>query len=301
MGFEITVSNINEYLEVVFESSKELKKDVIHNEVLYYRGHDDVSFNIVPSIARNRKFPTDISILDEERNLIEMAKYKLPDIFRNDLAPIDLLALLQHHGIPTRLLDITANPLVSLYFAVRNKNLFDVDGEVIVFKNNESNITNYPIINAIAESYKFAYATNVDLSSFYEKVKEQPYFLEQKYDLNECFSFDGGGKWIQECCKKIIILYAQEHSERQKSQQGRYILFPNDIVNRKGLYFSKTISPIKKEENSIFRRILIPKEYKEDILSKLEILGVSEYTLFSDNVDIVCKSVVGSVSRRLKH
>ena len=53
--------------------------------------------------------------------------------------------------------DIQQNKIVALYFACSDGP--DRVGEVVVFKNMGRRIANYPIINAIADSYRFADAT----------------------------------------------------------------------------------------------------------------------------------------------
>jgi len=235
----------------------------------------------------------DCTIFNHERDLVEMAKFKMPHVFHNDLSPIELLALLQHHGIPTRLLDITENALVALYFACCKDN--DEDGEVIVFKHRVKHVTNYPIVNAIADSYRFTSGTWTSLSLFFGDVKNQPYFLEQKQLNDICHSTDElGAQWLIKCCKEILYLYAPIQSTRQQVQQGRYILFPNHIeyeVEKEG-GFEWMIDAIPKDHSDIEMRMIIPKGIKQQLLVDLSVLGISESTLFCDNIDTVCKGIV---------
>ena len=176
---EITINTISEYIDIICKIINSLNMSLLGSyERLLFRGQSNIEYQLLPSIARGRQCSVDITIFDHERNLIEMAKYKMPDIFRNDLLPIELLALLQHHGIPTRLLDITENALVALFFACwdndKNQNINE-DGEIIIFKIEEYDIANYPIINAIADSYRFAIGTWSNLNTFYSDVIQQPY------------------------------------------------------------------------------------------------------------------------------
>ena len=218
---ELEIKSLPDYIQKIIETDHLLIRDgELHNEIMLFRGQSNKDYELLPSIGRNRECSMDISIFEEERNLIELSKFKLPTVFSNDLQPIDLLALLQHYGIPTRLLDITESPLVALYFACCSNN--DKDGEVIVFKNDEKEVANAPVINALAESYKYSRGTFYPLSLFYGAVKYQPYFLEQKQMNEICNKTDeDGGEWIEECCSKTIFLYSTQISRRQAMQQGR--------------------------------------------------------------------------------
>lgn len=291
MGNTVNIDSLHSYVEKVCALIKPYRKSFPPAEPLF-RGQDDTAYEIIPSIARGKKYATQYALFNHERDMIDLARYKFPNIFTSDMKPLERLSLLQHYGIPTRLLDVTENPLVALYFACLGKvdenGKPQKDGEVIVFHNERVSSSDFPLVNAIADTYRLTRGTDYELELFYQAASNQPYFLEQKH-INEIVT---DKKFCIEAlngiCSKPIFVYAPYYILRQQIQQGRYILFPNALDDNK---FLSIIKPISKDSATVKQVFIIAKDKKKEILKDLECFGISEATLFADEVDCVLKGI----------
>ena len=112
------IASIDRYLNVV----RDLQKQGVS---AYFRGHADCGFSLLPSVMRRPGW------LEHECDLYYQTIIECPDSFANCKTHLDYLVEMQHYGLPTRLLDVTKNPLIALYFACCD--MPESNGEVIVF------------------------------------------------------------------------------------------------------------------------------------------------------------------------
>jgi len=96
----------------------------------WFRGVSDTSHTLVPSIGRNLRDerwyeptkPRTIDHFTREKRLLRAFQRRARLELRIPLeSKLEWLAIAQHHGVPTRLLDWTPNPLMAAWFATNSK------------------------------------------------------------------------------------------------------------------------------------------------------------------------------------
>jgi len=128
----------------------------IENET-WFRGQSDCHDKLSPSIFRADKY-------DEAKMYQEFVR-KYPEHSSSHKTIFEWLTLMQHYGLPTRLLDWTTNLLVALFFAVNDEK--NKDGAVFAF-NPGSTLSDDHYLRGFLETL----VTSKSRDSFYEQLIE---------------------------------------------------------------------------------------------------------------------------------
>jgi FRG domain protein len=137
------VTSVSDFIDKIVLLNKEKEA----GGEIFYRGHADESWELKPSIFRKPN-----GVVEERQLFRDMVAYT-PHSFSECKSALDYLVQMQHYELPTRLLDVSTNPLVALYFACEpvkasaseknEKNEKDEKGKVYVFSVRENRIKHY--------------------------------------------------------------------------------------------------------------------------------------------------------------
>ncbi len=282
------------YYEAILKRYKEYIKDTDFKYNFFYRGHYSKSYSLVPSVFRGSNW-------NNEHYYYHEMILRCPEHFQNS-RHLDRLVKMQHYGCPTRLLDVTSNPLVALYFACKNfsVNLTDEkeDGEVTIFAVPQDEILFFDSDRALILSCLSKFNPSNKNKIYEETIKslQDGRYLQKK----------GGGLYTNKTIEKLFHEITTEIPSFKRIIKPRdllmsYFVQPNKtndrIVKQDGAFILCGLSKDQEEAESkinalAYDRIII--KNKKAILNELESLGINKATLFPE-IDMVAEYLKESV------
>lgn len=94
-----------------------------------YRGESNTSYELKSKYGRYMNYNEKNDLDSEKHTLNEFKKRAIPYLENLPQNEWEWIALAQHHGLPTRFLDWTYNPLIAAFFACHHKH----DGDSVIY------------------------------------------------------------------------------------------------------------------------------------------------------------------------
>lgn len=244
----VTVNSWGELMEVLHDNSWNVRMGR-HRSRNLFRGHSRAEYELAPGLSRNGGAQVKL----EKHLLRNFLKYARSHLDRTEDQPKNFwhwMALGQHHGLPTRLLDWTYSPLISAHFACANLDHIEQDGAIWM----------------------------VDYHSAHDHLEEA---------LKKRLQDEGAHVFTDEMLSSVIKSF-EDVSNPVRSEQVLFFEPPSlssRIVNQFAC-FSVQIGDCKpmtdwlRANNDIWKKIVIPGHLKWEVRDKLDQSNITERVLF---------------------
>lgn len=283
-NYGIEITSVSSFIDEV----NKVKDDLYgSNEELFFRGQKTDFWDVIPSIFRG-------NFLSVEHTLMQFPLLKAPYEFISINNDFEIMTKYQHYGMCTRLLDLTTNPLVALYFAceeygdvcykeIENEEdtkIQEANG-VIFFNKKYSVSTNEINIKVISSLSQIDLSNDNTLESILRKLTERQAIskeLEERWKSKEHYE-----EFINIIQNNYIVI-PPYNNERLSRQCGMFLLAGCfNFVYTESISESSIEKGYKDLRDEFDRKFFyISGEKKKEILEELDTYNINEATLFPE-------------------
>lgn len=222
------------------------------NRPLYFRGQADLTWSLRPYVLRDC-FKEKTLILDYTQ------------VFALDSEVTDnierILVEMQHHDIPTRLLDWSLSPLVALFFASSDKP--GRSGRIFC-------MNPWHVYRELRTPTQLPHPTN-----YFEILKQSRMLLAVGRRFEEIEAY---------CDKKYGYRITSQELTEPLPIVGRYM--DNRVQSQQGCFVVWGTDSLELENSSLYSKnmmsCIVAKKSKENIMKELSRLGINDFTLMRD-------------------
>lgn len=230
----------------------EVEKISSLNDVAWFRGAGNANYKLLPSLYRHPVITDSSTLIAQEQEILKRFKQRsLPYLTRTTTEDWDFFFIMQHFGVPTRLLDWSENPFVSLYFALASAKA-DSGGN---YTNDAAVWVLFPKIwnEKALEDISISDVLSPDDSLMTGYKPSSPRMRSNS-----------------------VAIYGNHNSARIVAQKGAFVLFGRDMVSMENV-FTRDSYP-----TNCLRKLIIPAASIQPMLIALSRIGITDSVVFPD-------------------